>query len=170
MSHLKITTFSSFSLHISQANNGFSITCNTLQSRKMTRPCYRHKLLSEIVQQPHDTPTRFPSLPPLAQTHYVLCQTAICSHGPWTSRWHTLYIPQHLHTVVCVSPSTLHAAPRDFHFITLLKDIKGNCFRLTWPLQILGQTLTVPTDMPTSNHGKETDCPNWYAHFKSWQG
>jgi len=41
---------------------------------------------------------------------------------------------------------------------------------LTRPLYILEQTLTVITDVPTSNPGKDTDCPCWYAHFKSWQG
>ena len=41
----------------------------------------------------------------------VYCQTAICRHGPWTSRWHTLYIPQHHHTVVCVSPMYLACCP-----------------------------------------------------------
>jgi len=34
----------------------------------------------------------------------------------------------------------------------------------------LARTLTVLTKMPSSNSGKHNDCPNWPAKFKSWQG
>ena len=57
-------------------------------------------------------------------------------------------------SLLCVHQCTLHAAPRDFHFITWLKDIKGNCFR--------------HSKIPSTNASKDTECPGWHAHFKSW--
>jgi hypothetical protein len=93
----------------------------------------------------------------------VLCQTAICSHGPSISRWHTPYIPQHLHPVPYMLPPQTFTSSHDWRTSKEIASDTGRC-----PVQILARTMTVPTDMPTSNPGTDTDCPDWYAHFKSW--
>ena len=100
----------------------------------------------------------------------VLCQTPICRNGPWTSRWHTLYVPQHHLTVVCFTnvPCILHLeTSTSSHHWRTSREIASDTQRCL--AQMLARTLNVLTDMPTSNPGTDTDCPNWYAHFKSWQ-
>ena len=101
----------------------------------------------------------------------LLCQTAICRHGPWTSRWHTCISHNTItllwvfHTVPYMLPLETFTSSHDWRTSQKVASDTGRC-----PVHILARTLTVPTDMPTSNPGKGTDCPNWYAHLKSWEG